>query len=152
MAATNKRLLIFKSHDDSNWCTPCRRKPDQHDTYASHISPRTPGVHFLWTVRVRGNLSWVTDRVRESHYSWQKGLPTQSTAHRLTDPRVHIQFLSWANQWSSGESQTFIDSRLLGLLGTYHRHAISTFKNCSWVLTPRSLTTTDGGYHTEASK
>jgi hypothetical protein len=45
--ATNKRLLISESHGDSNRCTPCRGKPDQHDTYASHTSPRTPGVRFL---------------------------------------------------------------------------------------------------------
>jgi hypothetical protein len=37
-------------------------KPDQHDMYASHASSRTPGVHFLWVVPVRGNLSRVIDR------------------------------------------------------------------------------------------
>jgi hypothetical protein len=37
----NKRLLIFESHGDSNHCTPCRRKPNQYDTYASHTSLRT---------------------------------------------------------------------------------------------------------------
>jgi hypothetical protein len=58
MAATNKRLLISESHGDSNRCTPYRRKPDQHDTYASHASPRTPGVRFLQVVPVRGNLSY----------------------------------------------------------------------------------------------
>jgi hypothetical protein len=41
MTATNKRLLISESRDDSNRFTPCRGKPDQHDTYASHTSPRT---------------------------------------------------------------------------------------------------------------
>jgi hypothetical protein len=35
MAATNKQLLIFESHGDSNRCTPYRGKPDQHDTYPS---------------------------------------------------------------------------------------------------------------------
>jgi hypothetical protein len=33
-----------------------------------------------------------------SHCSQEKGLPTQSTARRLTDPRVRTQFLSQANQ------------------------------------------------------
>jgi hypothetical protein len=37
-----------------------------------------------------------------SHYSREKGLPTQSIAHRLTDPRVCTQFLSRASQWSRG--------------------------------------------------
>jgi hypothetical protein len=37
-----------------------------------------------------------------SHCSWEKWLPTQSTACRLTDPWVHIQLLSRASQWSRG--------------------------------------------------
>jgi hypothetical protein len=57
MAATNKQLLISESHGDSNRCTPCRGKPNQHATYASHSSPRTPGVRFLRPVPVRDNLS-----------------------------------------------------------------------------------------------
>jgi hypothetical protein len=36
-----------------------------------------------------------------SHCSREKGLPTQSTARRLTDTRVRTQFLSEANHWSS---------------------------------------------------
>jgi hypothetical protein len=80
--ATNKRLLIYESHDDSNWCTPCRGKPDQHVTHASHVSPRTPGVHFLRVVPIRGNLSRVIDRVEQAHCSREEGLPTQSTTHR----------------------------------------------------------------------
>jgi hypothetical protein len=54
--ATNKRLLISKSHGDLNRCTPYRGKPDQYDMYASHASPHTPDVCFLWVVPVRGNL------------------------------------------------------------------------------------------------
>jgi hypothetical protein len=42
---TNKRLLIFESRDDSNRCTPCRGKSDQHGMYAPRTlpvgSPRT---------------------------------------------------------------------------------------------------------------
>jgi hypothetical protein len=36
----------------------------------------------------------------KSHCSREKGLPTQSTARRLTDSRAHTQLLSWASQWS----------------------------------------------------
>jgi hypothetical protein len=54
---TNKRLLIAESRGDSNQCIPYMRKPDQHDTYAFHGSPRTLGVRFLRAVHVRGNLS-----------------------------------------------------------------------------------------------
>jgi hypothetical protein len=55
--AMNKRLLIFESRDDSNRYTPCRGKPDRHDMYAFHASPRTPGVRFMRVVPIRGNLS-----------------------------------------------------------------------------------------------
>jgi hypothetical protein len=48
-----------------------------------------------------------------------------------------------------GQSQAYIDSRLLGLLGLYHQHAIGTFNTYSQVPTPRSLTDTGGGYHIE---
>jgi hypothetical protein len=142
MAATNKQLLISESRGDSNWCTPCREKPDQHDTYASHASPRMPDVRFLRVVLVYVNLSRVTDRVGQSHCSWEKGLLTQPTAHQLTDQWVCTQFPSRANQWSSGENQTSVDSMLLGLLSPYHQHAIGTFNTCSRVPTPWSLTDT----------
>jgi hypothetical protein len=82
MTAINKRLLISESHDDLNRCTSCRGKPDQHAAYASHASPRTPGVHFLWAVPIRDNLSRVIDRVEQAHCPREEGLPTQSTAHR----------------------------------------------------------------------
>jgi hypothetical protein len=57
MTATNKRLHISKSHGDSNRCTPCRGKLDQHAMYASHSSPRTSSVRFLRAVPVRDKLS-----------------------------------------------------------------------------------------------
>jgi hypothetical protein len=117
MTATNKQLLIFESRGDSNRCTPCRGKPDQHDTYASHTSPRTSDVRFPRVVLVRGNLSRVINRVGQSHCSQEKGLLTQSTARRLTDPRVRTQFLSRANQWSSGESQNIYQQYATRLIG-----------------------------------
>jgi hypothetical protein len=42
----------------------------------------------------------------QSHCSWEKGLLTQSTTRRLTDPWVHTQFLSRASHWSSGGKAT----------------------------------------------
>jgi hypothetical protein len=53
----------------------------------------------------------------------------------------------WANQWSTGQSQTSIDSMLLGLPGPYHRHAIDTFNACSRGPTHWSLTNTGGSYN-----
>jgi hypothetical protein len=64
--ATNKRLLISESHGDLNRYTPYRGKSNQHDSYASHASPCMSGVRFLWVVPVRGNLSWVINRVAQS--------------------------------------------------------------------------------------
>jgi hypothetical protein len=49
-------------------------------------------------------------------------------------------------QW--GQSQA-VDSRLLGLLGPYHQHTISTFNTCSRGPTHQSLTNTGGGYSLE---
>jgi hypothetical protein len=82
MTVTNKRLVISESRGDSNWCTPCRGKPDQHITYVSHASPSTPRARFLWAVPIRGNLSRVIDKVEQAHCTREEGLPTQSTAHR----------------------------------------------------------------------
>jgi hypothetical protein len=85
MITTNKRLLISESRGDSNQCTPCRGKPNQHTTHPSHTSPRTPRVRFLRVVPVRGNISRVIDRVEQANCSREKGLPTQSTVCRLAD-------------------------------------------------------------------
>jgi hypothetical protein len=126
-----------------------KTRPTRHicfphqSTYAQRTLPAA--------VPVRGNLPWAADRVGQSHCSWEKGLSTQSPARRLTDPRVRTQFLSRANQWSSGESQTSINSRLLGLPGPYHRHAIGTFNTCSWGPTEWSLIDTGGVYNLEGA-
>jgi hypothetical protein len=46
-----------------------------------------------------------------------------------------------------GVSQAPNDDQLLGLPGTYHRHAIGTFNTCSWGPTERSLTDLGEGYN-----
>jgi hypothetical protein len=88
--AMDKRLLISESHGDSNRCTPCRGKPDTHDTYTSRASPRMPYVCFLLVVHVRGNLSQViisvgrtllllrkrTPDITPSPAEWSAGLPS----------------------------------------------------------------------------
>jgi hypothetical protein len=148
MAAMNKRLLISESRSDSNRCTPYKGRPDQHDTYASHVSPRTPGVRFLRAVPVRGNLSQAINSVGRTLLLPRKRAPdtTPSPAEWSVGPP---HSLSQHSHWSSNESQTSVDNRLLGLPGPYHRHAIGTFSTCSQVPTPQSLTNTGGGYHIE---
>jgi hypothetical protein len=150
MPVTNKRLLISESRSDSNRYTPCRGKSDQHDTYASHASPCTSGVHFLRAVPIRGNLLRVIDRFRRipllprkksyrynpQHDGWPIHGFVPSFSPKPTNKAVDL-------------SQASVDDKLLGLLGPYHQHAIGTFNTCSWVPTTRSLTGTGGGYHIE---
>jgi hypothetical protein len=140
MAATNKRLLISKSRCDSNRCTPCRGKPDQHDTYASHASPCGPCTRQTFTLTQQ---SW-TDSL----------LPRKSAPDSTSQPGwvVHGTHLSFSPKTTIEAvhlSQTSVDNRLLGLPGIYHRHAIGMFNTCSRVPTPQSLTDTGGGYHIE---
>jgi hypothetical protein len=49
----------------------------------------------------------VVNRFEQIHCTREEGLPTQSTAHRPSDPRVHTQLLSHNSQWSSGEKLSF---------------------------------------------
>jgi hypothetical protein len=99
--ATNKRLLISESRCYSNWCTPCR----EHLINMTSTLP-TP-VHVRPAYAFSGQSPYMTTfyesstDLNGSHCSREKGLPTQSTARRLTDPWVRTQFLSEANQWST---------------------------------------------------
>jgi hypothetical protein len=99
--ATNKRLLISESDGDSNQCTPCRGKPNQHATYASHSSPRMPGIRFLWAVPVRDNLSLAP--------TMSKQAPTPGGSlgnQRQTGPAVVLGDLippPMRQPWSRGE-------------------------------------------------
>jgi hypothetical protein len=139
MTATNKRLLIFESRGGSNWCTLYRGKPDQHETYASHASPRTSGVRFLWQspyVATFHKSSTELDRVtapkkkcswhNPQHAGWPIHESVPSFSPKPTNEAVE-------------KHKTSINNRLLGLLGPYHWHAIDTFNTCSWGPTERSL-------------
>jgi hypothetical protein len=107
MAATNKRLLISESRGDSNRCTPCRGKPDQHDTYASHASPRTPGVRFLRAVPVRDNLSYNHWQIWTDPLHPRRRAP--DTIHNTTAIRSTGPYLAFLPQQpkSSGEKLSF---------------------------------------------
>jgi hypothetical protein len=149
MTTTNKRLLISESHGDSNRCTPYRGKPDQHDTYAFHASPRTPGVRFLWAVPVRGNFLWVTDRVGRALLLPRKSDPDSTSQTGWVASGTRLSFSPKTTIEAVGLSQTYVDNRLLGLPDPYHRHVIGMFNTCSRVPTTRSSTDTGGGYHIE---
>jgi hypothetical protein len=51
---------------DSNQCTPCRGKLDQHTTYTSHFSPRMPSIRFLQAVPVCDNLSLAPTKSKQA--------------------------------------------------------------------------------------
>jgi hypothetical protein len=75
LTATNKWLLISESRDDLNRCTPCREKPDTHDTYTSHANPHMPRVCFLRAVHVRGNLSQAINSIGRTLLLLRKRAP-----------------------------------------------------------------------------
>jgi hypothetical protein len=147
MAATNKRLLISESYDDLNRCTPCRGKLDQHDTYAFHASPRTPGIRFLRADPVRDNLLRVIDRVGRILLLPRKIAPDSTSQPGWVACGTRPSFSPKTTIEVVGLSQALVNGRLLGISGPYHQHAIDTFNTCSRVPTPRSLTDTGGGYH-----
>jgi hypothetical protein len=99
--ATNKRLLISESCSDLNRCTPCRGKPDQHATYASHSNPRTPSVRFLWAFLICDNLSLAPTKWK------QAPTPRRSLGNqRQTGPAVILGDLippPMRQPWSRGE-------------------------------------------------
>jgi hypothetical protein len=105
--AMNKRLLISKSRGDSNRCTPCMGKPVQHAIrFSRSVCVWSLTIHISHGPHIATFRESPTD-LDGSHYSREKGLPTQSTARRLTDPWVRTQFLSQANQWSSRLKPSF---------------------------------------------
>jgi hypothetical protein len=84
---------------------------------------------------------WMDPTTPEKKGSWHNPQPGWVIYRSTT------QLLSQHSHWSSNESQTSVDGRLLGLPDSYHRHAISTFNTCSRGPSHRSLTDTGRGYN-----
>jgi hypothetical protein len=138
---------MSESRGDLNRYTPCRGKPNQHDT-------RFPRSVRVWSTTIRishgphiATFHTIVNRFEQIHCTREEWLSTQSTARRPSDPRVRTQLLSHNSQREVGKSQAPVDNRLLGLRGPYHRHAIGTFNTCSRGPTERSLIDTSGGYN-----
>jgi hypothetical protein len=92
---------ISESHGDSNRCTPCMGKLDQHATrFPRSVRVWSKTIHISRGPHIATFCETPID-LDGSHCSWEKVIPTQSTARRPIDPCVHTQFLSRANQWSS---------------------------------------------------
>jgi hypothetical protein len=115
-----------------------QEKSDTHDTYTLMIS-------YMWQLFTLTQQSWTDPTALE-----KKGLPSQFTARRLTDPRVQLQFLFPNNHWSS-RLKTIIYwwTCYISLLGSYLLYVIGTFNTCSWGSNHQSLTDTNEGYHLE---
>jgi hypothetical protein len=112
-------------------------------------SPRTSGVRFLRAVPVRGNFLRVTDRVGRILLLLRKSSPDSTSQPSWVFRGTHLSFSPKTVIEAAGLSQASVNNMLLGLLRSYHRHAIGTFNTCSRIPTPRSLTNTGGGYHIE---
>jgi hypothetical protein len=108
-------------------------KPTRHTL--STLSPHIATFHTVINI------------FEQIHCIWEKGLPTQSTARRSSDPWVRTHLFSHNSQRLVEKSQATVNNRLLDLPGPYHRHAIGTFNTCLRGPIERSLIDTDGGYN-----
>jgi hypothetical protein len=147
MSATNKWLLISESPGDSNRHTPCRGKtwPTRHVCFSRQ------STYTQWTLPAGGPRTWQPFASHQQRWMNPTGPEKKGSRHNPQPGwvirRSATQFLSQHSYWNSNESQTSVDTRLLGLPGSYHRHAIGTFNTCSQVSAPQSLTDTGRGYH-----
>jgi hypothetical protein len=122
------------------WPTRHLRFP-RHSKYARRTLPAGGPV--------RDNLSRVTDRVGQILLHLRKSAPDSTSQLSWVVHGTYFSFSPKTAIEAVGLSQAPVDDRLLGLSGSYHRHAIGTFNTYSRVPTPRSLTDTGGGYHIE---
>jgi hypothetical protein len=115
--ATNKRLLISKSSNDSNRCTPYREKLDQHTTCIPNtVRVWSQNIHISHDQRIVIFYE-VSNRFVQIHYPREEGLPTQSTARRPSDLWVRTQFLFHNSKWGSGEKTSFCWQSATRLIG-----------------------------------
>jgi hypothetical protein len=122
-------------------------KPNQHAT----CFPRF--VH-IWplTIRISRGLRIATfhesSTVLDGYYcSREKSAPDSASQPGWVARRTHLSFSPNTANEVVGLNEESVDDRLLGLLGLYHQHVISTFNTCSWGPTHRSLTDTGGAYN-----
>jgi hypothetical protein len=147
LTVKNKRLLISEGRGDSNRCTTCRGKPDQYATpFPRKVRIWFSIIHISRGPRIATFCGLPTD-LNGSHCSREKGLPTQSTSRRLTDPWVRIQFLSQANQWSSRLKPSFYQGQATRLIWPISSACDRYVQYLLTGPTHRPLTDTGGGYN-----
>jgi hypothetical protein len=147
--ATNKWLLIPQSCGDSDRCTACKRKPDQHATcFSQSISVCPPTIRTSRGSRVA--------TFRESSTGLDGCTTPENAPDSTSQPgwvahRTHIIFSLNTVIEAVCLSQAPVDGRLFGFLGLYHQHTIGTFNTCLLGPTHQSLTDTGGGYSLEGA-
>jgi hypothetical protein len=146
LTVTNKRLFISESRGDSNQCTSCRenlintphafRARSTYDprSYVSHV------VH-IYQPFTSHQQRWTNALLL------RKSAPDSTSQPCWVARGTRLSFSSNTTIEAVRLSQAFVDARLLGLLDSYHQHAVSTFNTCSRGPTYRSLTDTGGGYN-----
>jgi hypothetical protein len=87
MSVTNKRLLISESHDNSNWCTPCRGKLDQHDTYASY--ERSPYVATFHEPSTELSRTTAPEKMGSRHNSQYAGWPIRGSVPNFAPKTIN---------------------------------------------------------------
>jgi hypothetical protein len=152
----------------------CYLRDDCHKQVITHIR-ESRRFESIYTLQGKPRPTWHVRFSRQSMYA-QRTLPAGSprtwqpftshqqswagqlllrkwapdTIHSTLDDRPADSYPVYLpsqpmKQWR--QIQASIDSRLLGLLGLYHQHVISTFNTCSHKPTHRSLTDTGEGYN-----
>jgi hypothetical protein len=115
----------------------------KHPTLSPHMVP--DHTYLTWSTHI--NLSRSHQQIWTNPLLWRRRDPdlTHSTpADRSTGPYPASLPEQPKKQW---KSQASVDSRLLCLLGPYHRHVIVTFKTYSQAPTHQSLIDTGGAYN-----
>jgi hypothetical protein len=127
-------------------CT-LQRKPNTHDTYASHATSRMPLVRFLRAAPYVATFHAYSTKLNrftapKKKYSWL------NLSAQLSGPWDLPQFSPNHNHWNSALKPNICWwTCYIGLLGPYHQYVISTFNICSRGPTHRSLTDIGWGYN-----
>jgi hypothetical protein len=121
-------------------------KPDQYITRIS-CSVRIWPSHMYLTWFAYNNILLVVNSVGQILLLLRKIAPDSTSQLGWVAHRTRLSFSPNTIIKPVGLSQSSVDDMLLGLLGSYLQHTISTCNTCSRGSTHWSLIDTDGGYN-----
>jgi hypothetical protein len=107
-------------------------------------------TYLTWFMYI--NLSWVIKCNGRILLLSRKSAPDSTSQPGWVARGTRLSFSPNTTIETVGLSQSSVDGRLLGLLGSYKQHVISTFNTCSWGATHRSLIDTGRGYNLGGAK